>query len=395
MPADGQALLGAYLKLDARLVGKGGPPTSAAWLDALSSFWLSGALRMVVRKGRQVGASTIVAPRVCVASCLFGSYQQARGSRGTYGFFSTRQAEAGERLYNVERTFADAGVRVKLRGDTIEVPGRPVVVQSFPATTEVGRGPNWWAVWEDEMPAWQDGDGVNPAEKRDGAIVGALASHGNARVYSIGTPLGHLDFHARLVEVGDTSSQRVYSGPTWHWRPEITEERTRELQPIERIRLREFAAIPQGELSAIFSPEHIDRAMRPRPAEVTLTAEHERVMVIDASRGGDAWTYAVVRWTEERTEFDPARAPRSPSGKPWASGVAAATRNTFHPLTGRIIHTPWRQDTAGNWHPFDEVAAGVSTSRDVLEVEEIGEVPDASDTESSVAFIAEVAGKPR
>ena len=113
------------------------------------------------------------------------------------------------------------------------------------------------------MPARRDGDGANPAAERDAAIVPAGAMHPNFRIYSVGTPLGFLDHHAKLVAMGSTPSQRVYSGPTWHWNPTLTEARCRELQPIERLFLREFAAIPQGTETSVFSIEDIDRAMQP------------------------------------------------------------------------------------------------------------------------------------
>lgn len=393
MPSDGAKLLDAYRKLDTLLVSKGAPATSPAWLAALESFWLSGRFRMVVRKGRQVGASTIIAPRIAVATCLFGVFDQARGTRGTYGFFSTRQKEADERLYNIERTFADAGVKVKPKGDTIEVPGKPVVIQSFPATTEVGRGPNWWAVWEDEMPAWADGDGANPAEKRDGAIVPACIMHDNARAYSIGTPLGHLDFHARLVDLGDTESQRVFVGPSWHWNPTLTEAKTRTLQPNERLWLREFAAVPQSANTAVFDPKSIERAMQPRPAGVSLVEEQERVLVIDASRGKDSWTWAIVRWTVEATDLDPAKLGPAPNGDAWCWPVHARPVLAWDSLTGERTTTWERQTVRGEWLPFDAEAA--AARRAVLEVEGIGEVPDGADTEGAIAFLATIARKRR
>lgn len=263
MPADGEKMCEAYRYVDAARAAKGSPATSLAWLTALESFWRSGATRMVVRKGRQVGASTIICPNVAVTTCEFGDFTFRRGTRITIGLTSTRQKEADERLYNIEHAFHDIGVRVKVRGDTIEHPKKSIVIQSFPATSDASRGANAGAFWMDEMPAWRDGDGANPAEERDAAIVPAGVTHPNFRIYSVGTPLGFADFHARLVDLGDTPQQRVFVGPSWHWNPTLSPERCRELAGSDRLFRREFEAIPQGTETAVFDIEDIDHAMRP------------------------------------------------------------------------------------------------------------------------------------
>lgn len=295
MPADGAKFLAAYRKVDAKCVAAGGPATSPAWLDALSHFWLSGRLRMVVRKGRQVGASTIVAPRITATVALVGDFTQARGTRGTIGFSSTRQKEADERLYNIERTFFDLGVKVKPKGDTIEVPRRPVIIQSYPSSTEVARGANSWMWWEDEMPAWKDGDGVNPSSDRDAAIVPTLAMHDNARIYSVGTPVGELDYHASLINRGDTASQCVFSGPSWYWNPTLTEERTHELEPDARRHAREFGAQPiEADGESVFAPTAIDRCTRATGADLPREGGVTYVVAMDPALSRNSWTLAVA-----------------------------------------------------------------------------------------------------
>ncbi|MGA2451599.1 MAG: hypothetical protein ABTD50_23320 [Polyangiaceae bacterium] len=283
----------AYTHVDRKCVAAGMPPTSLPWLNALREFWLSGAFRMVVRKGRQVGASTIIFPRVCVTTALFCQYKGSPGTRITIGCSSTRQKESDERLYNAEHAFAACGTKVRRRDDALEIGDTPIIVQSFPATSDIARGPNVLMWWEDEMPAWYDRDtAVNPASERDGAIVPACVSHENARIYSIGTPMGDDDFHARLVAQSDTQSQRVFVGPSWHWRPELTEERCREIQPDPRLFNREFAAIPQGAVCAAFEGELVDESHQPLPYATTEVTN--RICVIDAADldGGDNCEYA-------------------------------------------------------------------------------------------------------
>ena len=404
MPADGSKLLERYKAFDGLLVEKFGyPATSPQWLAALSDFWLSGSLRMVVRKGRQVGASTIIAPRVCVVTCLFGEYRHTRGTRSVFGLSSTKQSEAGERLYNIEHAFRDAGIDARIRGDVLEVPNKPVVVQCYPATSDAARGANSWAWWEDEMPAWRDGDGANPAAERDAAIVPTGITHPNFRIYSVGTPMGMLDFHARLVDAGDTPQQRVYSGPSWHWNPTLTEERARQIAPNDRAFNREFAAQPQGNMTSVFDLMDIDRAMADIPNNVDISDAHPRIMAIDASRGNDAWTYAIVKWVKEKTELDPGTLAPAPSGRPWCLAVAPREfmiPNPDHQTFTRAIE---RQDDQGNWFVFDEEAA-CTPERMVLHVEELGEVPPKpkSDdelpgdyTQHAINFLSNVARRPR
>ena len=301
MPSDGASLLTAYRKVDAALVAKGAPPTAAPLLRALETFWLSGKLRLTLRKGRQIGWSTGVIVRTVAATCLFGAYDQARGTRGTVGLSSTRQKEADERLWGLERAFFDLGIKAKPRGDTIEVPGRPVIIQSFPSTSDVARGANSWAWFEDEMPAWRDGDGANPARERDAAILPTGAMHENFRVYSAGTPMGSGDFHAKLVDLGDTEQQCVFSGPSWYWNPTLTEARCRELQPDPILFAREFAAIPQDD--GIDAFDRADVARMVREANMGTVPADAGCMVIDSSSGrGDGWAYACVQYADEPTD---------------------------------------------------------------------------------------------
>jgi hypothetical protein len=167
-------------------------------------------------------------------------------------------------------------------------------LQSFPSTAEVARGTNAIGWWEDEMPVWRDGDGINPAAERDAAIVPAGATHPNFRLYSVGTPMGHTDFHARLVAAGDTEHQAVFTGPSWYWNPTLTEARCRQLQPDPRMFDREFGAIPQiGLLSAL----DFDMVNACFGCSDTIELAGPPSMIIDASSGrGDAFTWAIARW---------------------------------------------------------------------------------------------------
>jgi hypothetical protein len=155
---------------------------------------------------------------------------------------------------------------------------------------------NAWAWFEDEMPAWRDGEGANPAKERDAAIVPSLAGHNESRVYSAGTPMGTGDFHARLVALGDTAHQKVYAGPTWHWRPELTEARCRELEPDSDTFSREFGAVPfDGTTASMFTGPMLDAVTRTEPMVMLPERGSTYIAAQDPAARANAWTLAIVR----------------------------------------------------------------------------------------------------
>jgi hypothetical protein len=107
--------------------------------------------------------------------------------------------------------------------------------------------------------------------------------------------MGALDFHAHLVSLGDTGSQRVFDGPSWYWNPTLTEERTRELEPDLRRHAREFGAQPiEDDGESIFAPSAIDRCTRAAAGDIPLEAGVSYVVAMDPAMSRNSWTCAVA-----------------------------------------------------------------------------------------------------
>jgi hypothetical protein len=122
-------------------------------------------------------------------------------------------------------------------------------------------------------------------------------THPAARALVVSSAFGTVDHHHELIERGDTDHQVVATATTWEANPTISEHQTRELEPDERIWLREYAAIPQLAQLAAFPAADVDRAFLPRVPPFTPAA---RVLLLDPSSGGlstrDRFTWAIASW---------------------------------------------------------------------------------------------------
>ena len=303
MPSDGAQVWAGYRELDAVLAREpGGHATSPAWMEFLERWLLGGKVRAVVRKGRQGGGSEVLGHRLPVAVVLFGRYVTPPGTRMRVVFASQRQLEAADKLHGVEHVLKALHVPHSRSGDTIELRDRPVVFQSFPCSESAVRGPSAVYALEDELAIWRDGGGVNPAHRVDAAILPSGVTQENFRIASISSPIGSEDFHAVLFERGETAHQCVGWGPSWYWNPSISEARTHELQPDEIAWRREFAALPQGALSAAFDPDAVRFAFEPRVRDTIVGSP---VVALDpAGRGQDTYAICGVGWAMPMVDPD-------------------------------------------------------------------------------------------
>ena len=296
MPHDGRLLLAGYRELDAALVAAGRHPTSPPFLETLTRFWLSGRRRLVLRKGRQSGASTTFA-RVAVATGCFGEHRAPPGTRLTIPFVSVRMSEASERLRNIEDALAVLSEPYRRRDDTIELTARGIIFQAYPCSFRRAVGMTSAALFEDEVARWWSDEALaNPAAEVDAAMVPSLATQPNGRVYTCSSPMGFDDLHAELMARGDTDDQCVADGPSWYWNPTITERDTHALMPDERRWRREFAAIPQAGALSAFDHDAVVRAFA-TPLRVGPTLG--RVGIVDASSGKkDTFAFGVCGWRD-------------------------------------------------------------------------------------------------
>ena len=303
MPGDGARLLDGYRTIDRILVAKGHHPTSPKWMACLSDFWLSGATRLVVRAGRRSGKSTTMA-RVALATAKYGVQRRSPGVRLHIPLISTRMDEARERIYNLEAIARDAGEPFTRTRDALELTALGIVVSPFPCSMRTAVGMDSIMIVEDEVALWlNEEDGRNPAPEVDAAIVPSLAGQPHGRVYSISTALGLDDFHAQLVDRGDTADQRVFVGPTWDWNPTISEADTHRLLPEPRQWSRAFASIPAVGALAIWTPEMVDACFVPRPYEMEPIGA-PLVLTDPSALQNDRWTACVAVWTQRKVTGD-------------------------------------------------------------------------------------------
>ncbi|HEY6461675.1 MAG TPA: hypothetical protein VIY73_16015 [Polyangiaceae bacterium] len=303
MPSDGPKVWAGYRELDALLAREPvGHATSPAWMAYLERWLLGGRVRAVLRKGRQGGGSEVFGHRLPVAIAIFGDHVIPPGTRARILFVSQRQAEANDKLRGVEHVLNVLRVRHARSGDEVALLDRPIVFQSYPCSESAVRGPTCLYALEDELAVWRNADGVNPAHRIDAAILPSGATQPNFRIAAVSSPIGFEDFHAELFARGETANQCVAEGPSWHWNPVITEQRTHELQPDEVAWRREFAAIPQGALQAAFDPDAVNAACEPRTLE---SIDGTPVVALDpAGRGSDDFAICAVGWCFQQQDPD-------------------------------------------------------------------------------------------
>ena len=101
---------------------------------------------------------------------------------------------------------------------------------------------------------------ANPAAEVMGSLRPTMATQDLAFEVCSSSPWSETDYHAELFDLGDDAHQCVSFAPTWVANPSISEARTHELEPDERVWAREYAAIPGGTVSAALDPADITAA---------------------------------------------------------------------------------------------------------------------------------------
>jgi hypothetical protein len=244
----------------------------------------------------------------------------------------------------------------------------------------------------DEISKWNN-EGSDPTAEMIASMDAMTVTHPVARRRLFSSPMGTMGLHYDTWSAGDTADTLTCHAASWEANPSITREHTIKLARGDmRVHRREYEAIAQDDVVSVFASADIDRAMLPRPPTLSLKAEHPYVLCLDASRGGDAFTFCTARWVVEEVAIDASNCGTAPNGLPWCLAVPPRfEQREWLALEGRFARQTQRQDVRGNWHDYEPPPSALP--RAVLHVDEVGEVPksEMADTERAVRFLGRIA----
>ncbi len=256
-----EAFLKRFDAMDAQLVAKGFHKTSIWWRREFERFLRSGRRRWVIRAGRRAGKSSFLC-RLAVAWALWGPWSVPAGDVAVIPFVSVDRDEAGARIRTVRDILKALDIAADVRAEEIELIERVCI---FRVETCSIRSVGFTAVMlvGDEMARWESRDtAANPAKEVMGSIRPTMATQDLAFEVCSSSPWGEDDYHCELFCLGQTEHQCVSFAATWTANPTISEERTHELEPDEKVWSREYAAIPGGVVSAALERDDVLAAIR-------------------------------------------------------------------------------------------------------------------------------------
>jgi hypothetical protein len=247
----------------------------------------------VVRKGRRIGASTILAPRLIVAWMLVCAplCELPPGETLTIPLISVRKGEAANRIAQISAVLRALGIEHEVTGEQVSVPGYNCKIRVVARNWKSVVGDTCGMLWCDEVSRWEsDESSSNPAAEVMGSLRPTLATIPCALEFLVSSPWSEDDYHAQQFELGDTDEQRVAFIPSWVGNPTLSEEETRRLEPDQRIWLREYAAVPSQMVSAALDKDDSRAAF----GMVLPPGAERRWAVIDASSlRGDCFAWMV------------------------------------------------------------------------------------------------------
>ena len=116
----------------------------------------------------------------------------------------------------------------------------------------------------DEMARWVDKE-ANPSRDVMGSLRPTMATMPLAFEVCSSSAWSETDYHAELFDAGSNEHQIVSEATTWQANPTISEERTKELEPDEKVRLREYGGVPGGVVSNALVPDDVRKAFKLKP----------------------------------------------------------------------------------------------------------------------------------
>lgn len=264
-----EAVLAFLLEMDDALARAGFPPLSDYWRAEVERFYRHPTAKTWPARVGRGGAKSTAICKVAVAETLAGRFQVPRGEVHWFALVSENVTEAAQRLRLIDEMLT--AIRFPHEKD-----GSDAIVLTKPGwerrgfrvrAARIGAVSGFRALGlaMDEVAKWRDGDtSVNPAAEIAASANAMLVTHPEARRLIFSSPLGAHGYHYDAVERGETEQQIVSVAPSWVANPAISEARTHELEPDERIWRREYLAEPQAGQLGCFELADVERAFVPR-----------------------------------------------------------------------------------------------------------------------------------
>ncbi len=290
--------LARYDALDRVLVENGFPATSPWWRKEIARFIRSGKRRWIIIAGMLAGQSSTLC-RISVAVALWGEWSVPPGDRANIPFVSVDRSEASARLRTIGSNLRALRVNFDERGEELELHDRPLVFRVVSATIKGVVGFTSVLVIADEQARWESRDDrANPAPEVMANLRPTMASIPTAFEIDCSSPWGTDDFHAVQFDRGDDANQLTSFAPTWVANPTISEHQTKELEPDERLWIREYGAEPGVTLTAALDLDDVKIAFgrKPRGAKT----KHAFLAIDSSSLRGDAFTWIAGYESSER-----------------------------------------------------------------------------------------------
>lgn len=287
-------LLARFDSLDKLLVVHGFPPTSPWWRRELERFVRSGKRRWALRVGRRGGKSSTLC-RLAVVVGIFGEWTVPPGDTAVVAIVSVDRSEAAKRILTIESILNVLGIEHDKRGQEIDIPERRITFSVRTCSTSGTIGFTSVMIWGDEAAHWESREtSANPAKEVMASLRPTMATQPTAFEVLCSAPWGKDDYHAELVERGDTDDQLTSIAATWEANPTISEERTHELEPDPREWSRAYAAIPSESTTGDWFGVALDVALATDRCAEQVLPWVRYIVAIDPAFQRDHFGYAVL-----------------------------------------------------------------------------------------------------
>jgi hypothetical protein len=230
------------MAIDERLAAHGVPPLGAWWRDLLGRWYAGPALTLAVCAGRGSAKSTALY-KVALVETLFGP-DPPPGEVHWASLTSRHKDEAAKGVATISQWLTMLGVEHDPRDGVIEIQAMRRGIRITAASVAGATGWRSFFDGNDEVGKWAtDGALTVDAVEVLASKRAMTATHPRARHWIGSTPLIAAGPFFEIVSAGSNEHTLVAQAPTWIATDgRISEERTRDLEPSERIRIREYGA---------------------------------------------------------------------------------------------------------------------------------------------------------